>query len=207
MVTEIIETIPGLKMMPVVCMVDITVVGNIRLQMNMIYKAQIAGADIIVFSKSDTIANSMVREQLLEKFKKTFPEKTHCISGLNLSPEILDADCMQFSGNNSKRNFYGNSIHTAKNYVEKHFQINSDIVFDSEKLSKFFNRYSEILRIKGYVQTQNGWKLFNFSTSGCTFEPCLAREKNELVLIAEKIDAGLLPDSQKLLEATSVNHV
>lgn len=205
MVTEIIESIPGLKMMPVVCMVDILSVANARLQMNMIYRSQIDGAKIIVFSKCDVIASSEVQEQQLEKFKTAFPDKTHCLSGLNMSPEILDTDFKEITGNNSIRYFHENSNLTDKNYTEKYFQFNSDIIFDSEKLSKFFNGFAEILRIKGYVKTQNGWMFFNFTTSGCTFEPCLAKEKNELVLIAEKVDVKLLPDFQELIEATSVN--
>lgn len=207
MVIEIVETLPELKIMPVICMVDISAINNIRLQMNMIYRVQIAKAEIVVFSKCDLITDSEVLDQLLKKFETIFPEKTHCISGLNLYPAILVMDFLQISMNNSNQYFYENLNLTAKNYEEKHFEFNSDIVFDSEKLSNFFNGYSEIFRIKGYIQTQNGWKLFNFTTSGCTFEPCLAREKNELVIIAEKMDSGLLPDLHEIIEATSVNLV
>ena len=92
-----------------------------------------------------------------------------------------------------------------KNYQEKHFQFGLNTFFDSEKLINFFNAYPEIFRVKGYIQTENGWMLFNFTLSGCTFEPCKAKEKNELVLIAQKMDNQLLPDFQEIIEKTCLN--
>lgn len=205
MVIEIIETLPYLKIMPVICMVDITAISNARLQMNMIYRTQIAKANLVVFSKCDIFDNMEVQDQLVKKFKTTFPETAHCLSGLYLSPAILDMDFAQTSGNNSSLYFVGNSNLTDKNYQQKHFQFGIDLVFDCEKLSDFFNGHPQIYRAKGYIQTKNGWKLFNFTFSGCTFEPCKTKEKNELILIAEKMNTQILPDFQANLEKTCLN--
>ncbi len=63
-----------------------------------------------------------------------------------------------------------------------------DVIFDSGKLAQFFVSHPSILRAKGFVQTESGWNLFNYSLTGFSFEPCLAKIQNELVVIAEKSD-------------------
>lgn len=200
MVLEIVELKPELQLMPVICLVDITAIENPRLQMNFIYKNQISRAGWIVFSKCDILENMEVQDQLVKKFKTTFPEKVHCLSGLYLSPAILDMDFAQTSGNNSSLYFVGNSNLTDKNYQEKHFQFGIDLVFDCEKLSDFFKGHPQIYRAKGYIQTKSGWKLFNFTLSGCAFETCLPKNQGELVIIAEKSVYIPFPDFQERLK-------
>lgn len=205
MVSEIVESLPDLKILPVIGIVDITAIDNQKLQMNMIYRTQIAKANMIVFSKCDIIANVEIQNQLVKKFKTMFPEKAHCFSGLYLPPALLDMDFLYVRENYISLYFAGNSNLMDKNYQEKHFQFGFDTVFDSEKLIKFFNGYPEIFRVKGYIQTECGWMLFNFTLSGCTLETCKAKEKSELVLIAQKMDNQLLPDFQEIIKKTCLN--
>lgn len=192
MITDIIETKPELILMPSICLVDITAIENVRLQLNMIYRKQIADAGIVVFSKCDLLANIELQEQPVEKFKSFLPEKQHCLSVTQLTPSLLNMD---FSHNISQKAaqlfFAGNSILTAENYQVKNYHLSIKTVFDSEKLTRFFNDHRAIVRAKGHIQTENGWKLVNFTLSGCIFEPCQAKEQNELVIISEKDDITL----------------
>lgn len=204
MITEIVETIPGLKLMPVICIVDITSIENSRLQINMIYRTQVSKAELIVFSKCDLLAEIEFQDQLVKRFKALFPEKKHCSSGTFLTPSLLSMDFLQPSTkNNSQLFFTAKSNLTDKNYQEKHFQFGVETIFDSEKLSDFFNGHPQIFRAKGHIRTENGWKLFNLTLSGCAFEPCKAKEQNELVLIAEKTDTKLFPCFQEKIERAS----
>jgi len=75
MITEIVQTLPNLTLMPVICMVDITGLENPRLQQNMIFKAQISKSDRIVISKCDLITDKNQQDQLILKFKSGFPDK------------------------------------------------------------------------------------------------------------------------------------
>jgi len=204
MVTELLETLPELRTMPVICMVDITGLGNQRLQMNMIYRAQIAKSDMIVFSKFDLIGDSELQNQSVLKFKALFPEKNRCLLGTMLTPLLLNMEMLNAHAqkNNSPRYLGENSNLTDHNYLKKHLQFGNETIFDCEKLSAFFNMHSEILRAKGHIQTQKGWILFNFSLSGCTFEPSKNKDGTNLVLIAETMACKLLPDLQEEIERT-----
>jgi G3E family GTPase len=202
MVTEIVESFPHMNLRPVICLVDITVIDNQRIQRNMIYRTQIANAKMIVFSKCDLIADMEVQDQLVKQFKTLFPEKVHCFSGVYLSTALLDMDFQCIYENSRPLYFTGNSNLKDKNYQKKHFQFGVNSILDSEKLIHFFKDYPDIFRVKGYIQTENGWKLFNFTLSGSTFEPCKAKEKSELVLIAQKMENQILPDFKEIIGKT-----
>jgi len=201
MVTGIVELKPGLKLMPVVCLVDITVVENPRLQMNFIYKNQISKAGWIVFSKSDLLPKVELQDILVEKFMTTFPEKQHFLSGENLTPALLDVDFLNTETNDkSQFIFASNASLTDKNFEEKNFQFGIDNLFNTEKLTNFFHEHPAIYRAKGHIQTENGWKLVNFTLSGCTFETCLPKYQGELVIIAEKSADQPFPDFQEKMK-------
>jgi G3E family GTPase len=187
MVSDIIEPMPNLELMPVICIVDISGLENLRLQRLPIYQAQILKADRIVFSKCDLLEEIEVQDQLVKKFKLAFPEKHFCITGNDLSRSILDTDSLLKDKNaDSSRIFYTKQNISDINYLEKIFQFGTECIFDSEKLLKLFVENPCIVRAKGFILTENGWILLNYTLSGFIFEPCQAKELNELVIIAEK---------------------
>lgn len=200
MVTDIVVLKPELQLMPVVCMVDLTAIENTRLQMNFIYKNQISRAGWIVFSKSDLLSEVGIREQLVGKFKALFPEKKHLLSVEDLTTELLYLDLLNAENNKSQFVFAPDSSLMDKNFEKKYFQFEIDKLFDTEKLTSFFREHPSILRAKGHIQTENGWKLINFTLSGCTFETCLPKNQGELVIIAEKSADHPFPDFQEKMK-------
>ena len=73
-ITELASQHPGLQLMPVVCLVDITMTAHPRLKMLPIYKSQIQKADLVLFTKSELLTEQELTE-LTEKFKADFPGK------------------------------------------------------------------------------------------------------------------------------------
>jgi G3E family GTPase len=184
MVSEIVESIPALQLMPVICMVDITCLKNPRIEKNWIYQSQIRKAERIVFSKCDLL-DEAEQIQLIEKFKTAFPEK-ELMQGEQLSIDIL------YPGNavKSKKTHAGkfSVLEFAKkeDYKESTILLETDYFIDSQKLSLFFENYPSVIRAKGYLQTEKDWIFFNYTLSGIVFEKCVAKERNELVIIAKE---------------------
>jgi G3E family GTPase len=201
MIIEIVELKPKLHLMPVICLVDITAIENPRLQMNFIYKNQISRAGWIVFSKKDLLPKAEFQDELIAKFKSLFPEKQQFLSAENLTTTMLDMDFLN-AGPNDKSQFIfaSNASLSDKNFEEKNFQFGIDTLFDTEKLTTFFREHPSIFRAKGHIQTENGWKLVNFTVSGCTFETCLPKYQGELVIIAEKSADHPFPDIQEKMK-------
>jgi G3E family GTPase len=69
MVSEIVTVNPDLILMPVICIVDITIIENPRLQLLPVYQSQIFKADVILFSKCDLLADYVTQKRLVGKFK------------------------------------------------------------------------------------------------------------------------------------------
>ena len=188
-VTAIVETFPNLRLMPLICMVDITGIENQRLQRTLIYQNQIHSADLIIFSKCDLLDDVDFQKQLVEKFKSIFSEKHFFMNGNELSPSVLHSDYFQQNGKGNSWMFLpSGQVPKGHNYLEKNYQFGPDIIFDSEKLKGFFSENPSIIRAKGYLLTENGWNLFNYTLAGCIFEACQAKNQNELVIIAKNPD-------------------
>jgi len=196
MVSEIVAANPVLQLMPVICLVDILLTENPRLQMIQIYRAQISKSSLIAFSKCDLVKEASEKDRLTELFKSTFPEKQDCIiQSENLFYELMNFDSIVKKEENKYRMlFASNQDLTDSSYREMNYQFGTDKIFDIEKLTQFFKNHPSIIRAKGFIQTKTGWKLFNYTLSGCTFEPCLAKTQNELVVIIEKPDTGLIQE-------------
>jgi G3E family GTPase len=193
MVSEIVAANPVLQLMPVICLVDILLTENPRLQMIQIYRAQIYKSSVIAFSKCDLLKDTAERERLTEQFKSAFPEKQDCIiQSENLFYELMNFDSILKKEENKYRMlFASNQDLTDSSYQEMNYQFGTDKIFDIEKLTQFFKNQPSIIRAKGFVQTKTGWNLFNYTLSGCTFEPCLPKSKSEMVVIAEKSEVYL----------------
>ena len=186
MVSEIVIENQRLTLMPITCLVDIHQVENARLQMVPIYRIQILKSDIIVFTKCDLLNDKIRENELILKFNALFPGKniqeSVSISNLNES-NLLDKSALQkFRLLSNKNNQLSDS-----DYQKKIFTFDAEKIFDSTKLTQIFVNYPEIIRAKGYVKTENGWKLMNYSFSGCNYENSTPKEQTDLVIITENL--------------------
>lgn len=196
MVSEIVDSIPALRLMPVICLVDIRSIENPHLLINPIYRMQICKASLIGFSKCDLITDTSLLEHQINKFKSLFPEK-YCFkfTDTNFWPTLLNMNFMVFKEENNYRMISANDPKLSDRiYMERSYIFGKDTIFDLEKLIRFFNYHPQIVRAKGHLKTGTGWNLVNFTLSGCIFELCEAKEQTELVIIAEKSDTIFFED-------------
>ncbi|NDP21098.1 MAG: hypothetical protein GZ091_08465 [Paludibacter sp.] len=186
MVTEIVAKIPQLALLPVICMVDITLLNNERLQMNFLYKNQISKADYIAFSKCDTLIDSEI-VALLSKFESKFPNKT-----IVDKSQLLKLICLENQPEKIRSQLHllhsQNKESQDNNFRKKTLTFEPETIFDSEKLSTVLKSYPQLLRAKGYIRTENGCQLMNYTLSGCSFENHISENQNEILLITEQVE-------------------
>ena len=193
-VSEIVTSSDILKLMPVICLVDITMIENPRLQFLPIFRAQIAKADIIVFTKCDLLEGDAAEDRLVELFKSNFPDKQHC---LRKSEPSLLTWILAMNGQPEKQSGkyrlipLTDSTLTDDNYHQEIYQYEENVIFDPEKLITLLTNNPIIIRAKGHIRTSNGWNLFNHTLSGSNFEVCQAKNKSEVIIISEKSPSDL----------------
>lgn len=204
-VSEIIGYIPELSLKPIICMVDITAVENGRLQLNPIYKAQISMAEVIVFSKCDLL-EAKEQERLFAKFQALFPNKSNCLTNEKIQlKSILYRDFLDKGKTNDYRMFpLTNPDLADSNYQEINFIFGANAIFDSDLLTGFFADHPCIIRSKGHIRTEHGWRLLNFTLVDCTFDPCQEKEQSEIILIAEKSGSDLFQNFKSEIERTVI---
>ncbi len=193
-VSEIVTASDNLMLMPVICLVDITMIENPRLQFLPIFRAQIAKADIIIFTKCDLLDGKATEDRLVKLFNSNFPDKQTCLrtSEPSLLPWILE-----MNGQPEKQfdKFRLITLLDPKlsdnNYHQEVYLYENNVVFDSEKLITLFSNHPSIIRAKGHIRTSNGWNLFNHTLSGSNFEVCQAKTKSEVIIISEKSPSGI----------------
>lgn len=185
MVSEIIESNSALVLISKICMVDIQLLGNRRLQQLPVYKMQIIKSDIIVFTKSDLITDKTLEYELKNKFRAIYPEKViHPYSEISA---ILYNDPLVIQQKKSFRLInQDNKDLEDNNFQKKLFTFEDNTVFNPEKLSDIFKRHSVILRAKGYIYTTNAWLLMNYTLSDFNLTSCNSQTSNEIVIITEK---------------------
>jgi G3E family GTPase len=205
-VSEIIGNIQELCLMPIICMVDITALENHRLQLNPIYRAQISMAEVIVFSKCDLVGETAEQERLFAKFQTLFPNKLNCLTNENIqSKSILCRDSLD----NGKTNGYRmvpltNPNLADSNYQEINFIFGANAIVDPDLLGSFFADHPCIIRSKGHVRTEHGWRLLNFTLVDYTFDPCQEKEQSEIILIAEKSGSDQFQNFKSEIERTVI---
>lgn len=186
MVSEIVIENPYLELMPITCLVDIVQVENARLQMVPIYRMQILKSDIIVFTKCDVLNDKLQENELILKFNTLYPgkyiQKIVSIATLNKTNVLDKSTLPKFRIFANKNNQLSDS-----DYQKKIFTFDAEKIFDIEKLTQIFVNYPEIIRAKGYVKTENGWKLMNYTFSGCNYENSTSKEQTDLVVITENL--------------------
>jgi G3E family GTPase len=186
MVTDIVSNIPELFLKPVFCLVDILMVRNpIKLTIP-IFKRQIDKADFIIFSKTDLLSNEFEKIELIKIFKANFP-KANIFDVTKPDISILDIESMDEKTQLNPYSLFEAGL-SADNYLQKSYTFDNETVFDVERLAKILIANTCILRAKGTIRTFAGWKLLNYTLTGCIFESCLDCSKSEFVIIIEKSD-------------------
>lgn len=192
-ITELIDKHPALQLMPVVCLVDITMTANPRLKMLPIYKSQILEANLVLFTKSDLLEDHKINE-LIEKFEADFPGKScQTKSQFNLQISLQELENSTESATpQTKDRFLTNLL--PRNILEKHscqefcFTLPSFKKVNIQKLKEILENEKSILRAKGYIYNGNDWLLLNYTLSGISMEMCLPRKFNELAVIFESVE-------------------
>ncbi len=204
MVTEIVSKNNQLALMPVICMVDVTLLNNERLQMNFLYKNQISKADFIAFSKCDTLLDPEILA-FLSKFDSKFPNKTIVdksklleLIGLENQPEKIRSRFQLLHSLNKESQ--------DNNFQQKILTFDDETIFDTHKLSDVLKSCPQLLRAKGYIMTDNGCKLMNYTLSGCSFENQNSEIQNEIVLITEQVEDDFFQQIELKILSISIIH-
>jgi G3E family GTPase len=188
MVSEIVESNDYLILMPKICLVDIQLMKNERIQRLPIYRNQITKSEIIIFTKCDLVNNKLDELDLIDKFNEFYPNKN--IQEFALISMLLNGYIKSETAKNNYRLLSSekNNLEDS-NYQKKMLNFENAIVFDAEKLAIILGKYPEILRAKGHIITDNNnWLLVNYTITNCHFEQCDSKEHNEIVIITEKTD-------------------
>jgi G3E family GTPase len=191
MVSEIVASQLTLSLKPIICLVDINLVNRPIIMKTPIFSTQVAKSDIVVFTKTDLISDITVLSKLKEQFLCLFP-KTN-ISNDRINTSLLDYDIKNNKVENSEPKFsYLATDLSITNFWQKNFTFDTTNVFDTEKLGLLFRKHSSIIRAKGYIRTEIGWKLINYSLTECNFESCEDNKLTEFVIIADKSEPDLV---------------
>ncbi len=186
MVSEIVEAKASLFLKPVICLVDITGIVIPRLQLNPVYRRQITRSNVVFFTKTDLIDGESMLKELKGRFKKSFPQ-TNILNEYCIEPSLLKLDFSQQVEKRSEKDFrLFDPALSATNYVQKNFVFKADTLLDTSKIRQLLCHHPALIRAKGYLRTELGWVLLNYTLTGCDFERCNACEQNEIVLIYEK---------------------
>lgn len=183
-ITGLVQKQPDLLLMPVVCIVDMTTTYHPRLSMLPIYKAQIKGADLVLFSKTELLQDDELTG-LIDKFSINFPGTKyilpnqtgdslfHVADGRTASPDLLFSELLPAEADQKNR------------YREYCLKISGSKTVDIKKLTELLQSEDSIIRAKGYIYAENEWVLFNYTLAGISTEKCLPKVHTELVVIHE----------------------
>lgn len=203
MVSELVAANPRLMLMPVICMVDISLLYNERLRMNFLYNIQINKSDFIAFSRIDTLLYSNELQELVQRFEQLFPAKA--IISKHEMFEIITKGIFAENRKNNRYRLLQSQVRkdTDSEYQKKNLIFEPEKKFDTKKLAQVLKNFPELIRAKGYINIQNGSVLLNYTLSGCNFEQQQAVSKNEIVLIAEKVDAAFFEQIESQIQTTA----
>ncbi len=180
-----------LKLMPVCCLVDLTSILNPRLKINPIYNLQIRQSDQIVLSKLDLL-DEQQKTDLLSRFRQKYPEvkiyqsrdRTPLFSSILSLSELQDS---MVSGPFKQLLYPGNS-EKAAGYIQKTVRLEPGEQINWNQFFSLLHKEKTVVRAKGFVKSDGGWMLFQYTISGETVESCQAQSQSEMVIIFEKAD-------------------
>jgi G3E family GTPase len=190
MVSETVRSMPGLICAPVICMVDITLVDHPRFRLNPVYQAQVRKSDIVVFTKIDLVGEPSKLESLIGLFKLQFPDATSHKPGTTLVELITDSVNIE---NRNEKVFQIESSDPRlddNNFSRLLYTCEAERIIDSNMIKSILEKFPGILRAKGHIRTDSGWMLMNYTLSGCSFLQCAPKERNQLIVISDKLVSG-----------------
>jgi G3E family GTPase len=191
-ITELVGQHPVLEQMPVVCLVDILMTKHARLRMLPIFKAQILKSDLVMFTKTEVVAEEELLE-LKHQFDADFPGKIYTTHA-SLVNHFHEAEMVNSPApGNLSPAFYRAETEGKERYKVLAIKFSGEQVVQPELLFRLLNREPAIVRAKGYIYTGNEWLLYNFTLSGTNSESCSMMTENELVVI---YDSAIGFDSQ-----------
>ena len=210
MVSDIIQKIGQLRLMRVICLVDILGLQIEKLQRIPIYRTQIFNADVIIFTKCDLLESLLIKNQLAEKFKSLFPGKA---SYFNNNDTNFWADLLVLESHESKeKNKFRMMMFSADpqlmdaNYQSDNYLFNAETIISIEKLNEFFQNHPAIIRAKGFLHTDKGWMLLNFALSSLNFDPCIEKAQNEMVIIIDSSQFNAGDYLKEEIVSTMIGH-
>jgi G3E family GTPase len=199
MVSEIVESQTTLVLKPIICLVDINFVQKPKLMMIPILRAQITKSDIVIFTKTDLISDDSSVSELEEQFLKFFPKSDISNEKLNLS--LLDGISIKTEISKPKFSLIDPNL-SATIFWQKSYTFDISNIFDSNKLRLLLQKHSSIIRAKGYIRTEMGWKLLNFTLTECLFEDADDCKETEFVIIADKSEPDFINILAEEIEKT-----
>ena len=189
MVSENIERNAELSLMPVICLADVNLLQNPRIQHIMIYQSQLRNADILVLSKCDLLGTEAEINNHLERVKEKYPDKAaYTISKNGSFPSnILSIKKKEFHREEDFSLFHFSPKDLSdNNYRQDVISFEKDKVFDLKKLTSFFESEEKLIRAKGFVQTTNGWISFHSVLNIISYSTCDEKLQNQIVIIQHK---------------------
>jgi len=186
MVSEIVDSNPNLMLMPKICLVDIILSENTRIQQLPVCRFQIIKSDIIIFTKCDLLEDKFRELELKSKFDELNPGK-EIREYSDISMLINGLAAVSKQNNHFRLVISANKELENDNYQKKMFVFDSDTAFEPKKLTDIFSKYPEILRVKGHIRFKNNWILINYTLTNSNYELCDIMLQNEIVVITEKV--------------------
>lgn len=204
MVSEFVESNASLILMPKICLVDIHLVDNARIQQLPIYRIQIIKSEIIVFTKCDLLYDKLREVELKRKFNELYPGK-EIREYSTISTLINGPNAVYQQKNHFRLATSANKELEDGNYQKKIFIFDSETSFETEKLTDVFSKYPEILRAKGHIRTKNNWLLINYTLSYSNYELCDIKEQNEIVVITEEVHDYFFEQLENEIQSTIIS--
>ena len=171
-------------------MVDITLVDHPRFCFNPVYQAQVRKSGSVIFSKCDLVSDSSRLVELVMVFKSQFPGIKYYEPGTTLS-DIINNISFNVNAYQKEYQFRGDEDEmTDSDFNRNYYSCEAERIIDLYALKSELEKFPAILRAKGHIRTNNGWKLINYTLSGFSFLPCSQKEQNQIVVISNKIASG-----------------
>ncbi len=198
---NVLETFPSLQMEPVICLVDVNSYDNSHFRNNPIYLQQINDADAIVISKCDSDSHTELSDALIHWIKNTYAEKLcyrKCTRG-NVGIELLNLPAKPAGGKPFAADFTNLALADKnKIYTQQAYSWPADRIFNMERVQRLLGDLTSVIRAKGYLNTAQGWMLFQAVMQQFTVEPATEKTCNELVVIWK--DPSMVQPLEDLLQ-------
>ncbi|MCD8185889.1 MAG: hypothetical protein LUD68_05380 [Rikenellaceae bacterium] len=179
-VTRIIAGCDGLQLQPILCMVDVLSLDDMRLSRNWIYHSQIQRSDFILLTKADRLPESrqpIAREQFEERFpgKRVVPFRKDLTAYSDLT-----------AGEESSCRWNPVLLNDGR-YRQRIYPAQAARPVSLQVLLQLLGATPGILRTKGVVFTDKGFQRIDYTLSSCSVSAAGEETTENLVVIAENL--------------------